>query len=194
MKSMRFIVPALVAVCLLVATLAWGQSGSVEQQITALSDQAVLAYLQADTSFIEKYYADDATVIHSDGKLSTKAQEIQNLKSGALKYASIDVQERKIRIHGDTVVTVALSSPKGTLNGKQFSGDYLSTRIWVKQTGNWKVVAFQATRMAPASKRSSDWLLAVTLTRFRRNRLGRLWIGDDSAQVQTTGALRRIKR
>jgi ketosteroid isomerase-like protein len=172
MKSMRIIAPALVA---LVASLAWaqggnppastkesgatsghgeqtGKRGSVEQQITALSDQAVLAYLEADTSFIEKYYADDATVMHSDGKLSTKAQEIENLRSGALKYASIDVQERKIRIYGDTVVAVALSSPKGTLNGKQFSGDYLSTLVWVKQNGNWKIVAYQATRVAPASQ------------------------------------------
>jgi len=158
MGSVRLIALVLVALLQLPARTPLGRGAppskgeNVEEQIKALSDQAVLAYLEADTSFIEKYYADDATVIHSDGKLSTKTQEIKNLRSGALKYATIDVQERKIRIYGDTVVAVALSSPKGTVNGRQFSGDYLSTRIWVKQKGSWKVVAFQATRVPSANK------------------------------------------
>ena len=91
MKKVNIIVLALVAVCLLAAPLALGQGGSAEQQIAALSDQAIQAQLKDDTSFFEKYYADDATIVHSDGKLYTKAEEIANLKSGSLKYESIDM-------------------------------------------------------------------------------------------------------
>jgi len=43
MKSMRFIAPALVAVCLLVVPLAWSQGGNVEQQIKKLTDQVIAA-------------------------------------------------------------------------------------------------------------------------------------------------------
>ena len=102
MKSMRIIAPVLVAVCLLVVPVAWSQGGNVEQQIAALDDQVVQAYLKADTGFMEKYFADDYTAVHSDGKLTTKAQEIENCKSGALKHESMDVRERKIRVYGDT--------------------------------------------------------------------------------------------
>jgi uncharacterized protein (TIGR02246 family) len=175
MRKVNLIVLAVVAIYLLTAPLALGQGGnppastkesgatsghgqtaveqtskSIEQQIAALSDQAVHAYLKGDTGFIEKHYADDATIIHSDGKLSTKAQEIENFKSGALKYESIDVHDRKIRVYGNTAVVVALSSTKGTLGGKPFSGDFRSTRIWVKEHGNWKIVEFQSTRETPS--------------------------------------------
>jgi hypothetical protein len=150
MKKVNLIALALIAICLLAAPRALGQGGTVEQQITALSDQETAAYLKADTSFFEKYVADDRTAIHRDGKLSTKAQEIENLKSGTLKYEAIHVLGRQIRTYGDTAVVLTLSSSKGTLSGKSFSGDILSTRIFVKQKGSWKEVASQSTRVAPS--------------------------------------------
>jgi len=152
MKSVRITAPALVGVCLLVATLALARGGNVEQQVTALNDEVAQAYLKGDTSALEKYFADDVTIIHSDGKLITKAEEIENFKSGALKFESIDVHERKLRVYGDTAVASLLASIKGTSNGKPFSGDIRNTRVWVKQMGNWKVVSFQITRVAPASQ------------------------------------------
>jgi len=152
MKSMRVIAPVLVAICLLVALLAWSQGGNTEQQIKTLQDQVVQAYLKADTGFMEKYFADDYTAIHGDGRLYTKAQEIENYKSGALKYESIDLHERKIRAYGDTAVDIVLASAKGTYGGKAFSADFRATHFWVKRKGNWKIVAFQTTRVAPVSQ------------------------------------------
>jgi ketosteroid isomerase-like protein len=151
MKSMRLIASVMVAVCLLVAPLAWSQGGNVEQQIKTLQDQVVQAYLKADTGFMEKYFADGYTAIHGDGRLYTKAQEIENYKSGALKYESIDLRERKIRAYGDMAVDIVLASAKGTYGGKSFNADFRATHIWVKRKGNWKIVAFQTTRVAPPS-------------------------------------------
>ena len=78
MKKVKSIVLALVTVCLLVVPLAWSQGGNVEQEIRSLIDQTKEANLKADVSFFEKHYADDATIIHSDGSMSTKAQEIES--------------------------------------------------------------------------------------------------------------------
>jgi len=159
MKSIRIIAPALIGVCLLVAASAWARGDygykkkeNSEQQIATLSDQEIQAYLKADTGFMEKYFADDYTAIHGDSRLYTKAQEIENYKSGALKYESIDVRERKIRAYGDTAVVIWLVSSKGTYGGKSFSGDFRVTDVWVKQNGNWKFVAFQVTRVPPPSQ------------------------------------------
>jgi ketosteroid isomerase-like protein len=180
MRKLSFIPLAVVSICLFVAPLALGQGGSppastkesgktsgkgmtaaeqtgkggkggnVEQQIRVLSDQAVQASLKGDASFYEKYLADDATIIHSDDKLSSKAQEIENLKSGSLKYESLEEHETKIRVYGNTAVAVTLVSAKGTFRGKPFSGEYRATRIWVKQNGNWTIVEFQASGGAGA--------------------------------------------
>jgi len=152
MKSMRLIAPALVAVCLLVVPLAWSQGGNVEQQIKKLTDQLIAAELKVDTDSYGKLLADDYTGIYPSGTLVTKAQDIEDLKSGALKYESVDVREIKIRAYGYTAVAVSLVSTKGTRGGKSISADYRVTRVWVKRKGNWRTVAFQATRVAPPSQ------------------------------------------
>jgi ketosteroid isomerase-like protein len=148
MKSVRLIAPLLV--CLLVVPLAWCQ-GNVEQQIKTLSDQLAQAYIKGDTSFWEKYLADDYIGVYASGQKYTKSESVQ---PGALKYESFDVREMKIRVYRDTAVVTSLTSAKGTIRGegKPFSGDYRTTRVWVKQKGGWKLVAFQSTQVPPASQ------------------------------------------
>ena len=148
MRKVNLIVPAFVAIIyLLVAPVALAQGGSAEQQISALSDQMIQAQLKADTSYFEKHYADDAMIVHGNGKLFTKAEEIADLKSGCLKYELNEVRERKIHVFGDTAVVAFLISYKGTVSGKPFTGDLRRTVVWVKQEGNWKIVAYQVTRL-----------------------------------------------
>jgi hypothetical protein len=149
MKKMSFVAVALVAISLLAAPLALGQGGSVEQQIKTLSDQLAQAYVKGDTSFFEIYLADDYTGIYASSQPYTKAE---SLKPGAFKFESFDMHEMKIRVYGDTAVVTSLTSAKGTINGKPFSGDFRTTRVWVKQKGGWKLVAFQSTQVPPASQ------------------------------------------
>jgi len=137
----------LFSVWLLAAPLAFAQGGNVEQQISALSDEMIQANLKGDTNFYQKYYADDATIVHGNGKLFTKDQDIADLKSGSLKYESIDVREKTIRVYGDTAVVHLLLTFKGSLSGQPFGPLNLRrTVVWNNQKGNWKVVAWQVTR------------------------------------------------
>jgi ketosteroid isomerase-like protein len=149
MKSMRTIVPAVLVVCLLVAPLAWGQDGNVEEQIKTLSEQLSKAYVKGDTSFFEKYLADDYLGINASSQPYTKTE---SLKPGAVKYDSFDVHEMKIRVYGDTAVVTSLTSSKGAFGGKPFSGDFRTIRVWVKQKDGWKLVAFQSTQVPQASQ------------------------------------------
>jgi ketosteroid isomerase-like protein len=148
MKSLRLIAPVLV--CLLVVPLAWCQ-GNVEQQIKTLSDQLAQAYIKGDTSFWEKYLADDYIGVYASGQKYTKSESVQ---PGALKYESFDVRESKIRVYGNTAVVNQLTSATGTVrkDGKPFSGLYRTTRVWVKEKDGWRLVSFQSTQVPPASQ------------------------------------------
>jgi hypothetical protein len=138
---------------LFVVPRAWNQSGNAEQQIKGVSDQISVAMLKADTDSLEKLLADDYTAIRTGGVFFNKAQEIEYVKSGALKYETNDVQDLKVRIYGRTAVTTMLVSYKGTLDGKPSSGTNRATRVWVKQNGNWKCVSYQTTRMPSANSK-----------------------------------------
>lgn len=136
----------LVSAWLLAAPLARAQANA-EQQVSALSDAMIQANLTGDADFYRQHYADDATIVHGNGKLFTKDQDIADLQSGALKYEAIDVREKTIRVYGDTAVVHLLLSFKGSLGGQAFGPIALRrTVVWVRQPADWKVVAWQVTR------------------------------------------------
>ena len=137
-----------ITVSLLVVPLAWSQGGSTEQQIKTLGEQLNAANLKGDTSFLEKVLADDYTGVRGDGSVLTKAQEIEKYKSGAIKYETNDVQDLKIRVYGHTAVSTSLSSSKNMRDGQQHIGTTRNIRVWVKQKGTWKCVAYQTTRVS----------------------------------------------
>lgn len=147
MRKINLVVSALFSVWLLAAPPASAKGGNAEQEISALSDAMIQANLKDDTGFYQKYYAKDATIVHGNGKLFTKDQEIADLKSGALKYESIDVREKTIHVYGKTAVVHILLTFKGLLGGKPFGPiDLRRTVVWVNEKGNWQIVAWQVTR------------------------------------------------
>jgi len=127
-------------------------SGGVEAQIEKLSDEGREAALKGDTSFLEKQTTDDYTSITGTGAVLTKSEMIQMRKSGDIKYSSIDVSDRKVRMHGNTAIFTATAEVKGTLKGNDISGSYRIGQVWVKQGGTWKIAQIQSTKVQETSK------------------------------------------
>jgi Domain of unknown function (DUF4440) len=123
--------------------------GNVEQQIRTLHDQGRQAALKGDAGFLEEHLAASYFGIGGDGRLRSKAESIQNVKSGSIKYESIDERDVKVNTYGDTAIVNSMASVKLISNGKPIAGDYRATFVYVKQGGDWREVAFQATPVSP---------------------------------------------
>ncbi len=121
---------------------------NVEQQIRTLHDQGRQAAMKGDAGFFEKHLAAGYFGIGGDGRLRTKAEAIQDFKSGGIKYEAIDERDVKVNTYGDTAVVNSMAAVKLTSNGKPIGGDYRATFVYVKQGGAWREVAFQATPVA----------------------------------------------
>lgn len=128
------------------------QTFNVEEQIRTLHDQTRQAVLHGDADFLEKHLASKYLGIGGDGRLRTKAETIQEFKSGAIKYESLDEHDVKVNTYGNAAIVNSIASAKLTANGKPISGDFRATFVYVKQGGNWKEVVFQATPVAPESR------------------------------------------
>ena len=120
-------------------------AGNAEQQIPALHDQGREAALKGDAGFFEKCLANSYLGIGGDGRLRTKAETLQDFKSGGIKYESIDERDVKINTYGNTAVVNSLASVKMINSGKPVNGDFRATFVYVKHDGHWEEVAFQAT-------------------------------------------------
>ena len=131
------------------SALALGQGGNVEQSIKALTAQLDQAALKGDAAPYEKLAAGDYTSINIFGTTSTKADILEGLKSGKIKFEAIDVLDMKVRVYGDTALVNYTENVKGRSGDTDLSGQYRTVRVWVKRKGQWQAVSFQATRVAP---------------------------------------------
>src|SRR5215471_16744566 len=118
---------------------------STIREIVDMERQAREASLHRDPDFSQKTLADDYVAITPLGQVTTKQDTVSARKSGQLKYDSINVTDMVVRLYGDTAVVTARADVRGHQLGEDFSGPYRYTRIWVRRTGHWQAVSYQAT-------------------------------------------------
>jgi hypothetical protein len=153
MSQLRLLAVAICVLCMGVFTFAQesttgaGDNSGVEEKIKQLEQGLRDHVLKGDTSMAEQYLADDYVNINAAGQMLEKSQTIQAVKTGVVKYSSIDVTDERVRVYGDTAIDNVTSNTKLTVNGKDWSGQYRTTIVWVKQNGQWKRVSFQTTRV-----------------------------------------------
>ena len=93
--------------------------------------------------------SDDYTFITLKGEMRTKADILKGFASGSFHYESRQISDLKVRLYENTAIVTGRSVQKGMENGKDYSGDYRFTRVYVKQEGRWLTVALQTTLIRP---------------------------------------------
>ncbi|HEX9108110.1 MAG TPA: nuclear transport factor 2 family protein [Longimicrobiales bacterium] len=120
-----------------------------EEEIRAIEEQRNQAILHGDAAALDRMTSDDYTFITIRGELRTKADILQGFKSGSFHYDSRTISDLKIRTYGNSAVVTGRAIQQGSENGKDYSGDYWFTRVYVKQQGRWITVALQTTLIRP---------------------------------------------
>ena len=82
-----------------------------------------------------------------DGKTPDKAKALADLKAPGNSLDSFEMGPMKVRIFGNTAVVTGSDSEKSAENGKDTSGKYIWTDVFVKQNGKWRAVASQSTKV-----------------------------------------------
>jgi len=108
------------------------------------------AMTKRDIAALDRILGDDHSVITKDGSILTKAQEIENYKSEASSNELFDLEPMKVRVFGDTAVVTGGHREKSYNFGKDTSGHYRWTDIFVKRSGRWQAVASELTRVEDA--------------------------------------------
>jgi ketosteroid isomerase-like protein len=115
------------------------------REIVDLERQAKEASLHRDADFSERTLAEDYVAITPLGQVTTKQDNVRARKSGQLRYEAMNITDMVVRVYGDTAVVTARADVRGHQLGEDFSGPYRYTRIWVRRSGHWQTVSYQAT-------------------------------------------------
>jgi ketosteroid isomerase-like protein len=136
-----------VAVLAVVSSLGLGQVTNKQAKTTDSPERTVMllesdwyeATIKKDTATIDKILADD-WVVQTASSASTKAEAMDDLKSGNFKMESGTLLDLKARVFGDVVVVIGSDESKRSYNGKDTSGPSIWTDIFVKRQGRWQAV------------------------------------------------------
>jgi ketosteroid isomerase-like protein len=122
--------------------------GNVEQQLIQMEKDWAQAIVKGDEATLEQLEADDISTTQDDGSVTTKKDDIANLKSGDTKYTSLTEDDFHVRTYGNAAVVTGRYATKGTTKGKEFETTGRFTDTWIKRNGRWQAVASQDTLIA----------------------------------------------
>lgn len=130
------------AVAMMVAatTFVFGQSKD-EQAVRQTLTEVAAALSRNDADALDRFYADDYTLVGSTGVLINKTQRLASFRNGEVKLESFTYNDVKVRVYGNTAVVNALVKYK--LNGQDVVNP--STLTLVKNGDQWQIVAAQGT-------------------------------------------------
>jgi hypothetical protein len=117
----------------------------VEQTILAMDDARIIAAKNSDAAALDSIYADDFQLITHNGLVRGKREQVDDYKTGALRYMSFELVERKILILDTVAVVWSRERSVILYHGSQdVGGDRRITRIWVLRGGRWQLLSAQA--------------------------------------------------
>jgi uncharacterized protein (TIGR02246 family) len=117
---------------------------SDEQEIVNLFEDGDRALIAADVIELSRIFADDYLQYDESAKPFTKQDVLDNLKSRAIRYASMISTGRHIRLLSEDVAIVHGSEEDVVEQGGQrFPVSYVYMDVVVKRNGRWQIAGSQ---------------------------------------------------
>jgi hypothetical protein len=119
---------------------------NAEKEIRELEKDLIAAILRRDEDFIERILADELTCITPFGEIVGK--NMMTNFDEKLVNESIETDEIKVRVYDGTAVVTGRAIVKSRYDDRDLSGRYRFTRVYLKREKQWRIIAYQATRIA----------------------------------------------
>lgn len=126
----------------------YGNRHDERRQIEKLEEQVRQAEIAGDVPFLDRLLSDDFVGISMVGDVNTKAQQLQRMRTHAMVFTSIRLDDAKIKLLGQVAVVTSRARVEGTSDGQSISGTYRYTRVYLHgPAGAWKITNFEVTRI-----------------------------------------------
>ena len=143
MKSVTLII----FVAVLTSRLSLAQTPA-QQEVLQFERDACKAFLDANVAALERALTPDFTLTVSNGEVSTRADEINELRTGKVHYDMFENYDMLARLYGhDTAVVLGKTRVKGTADGKPFDRVVQFTDTLIKRDGRWQLAAGHVSRI-----------------------------------------------
>ncbi len=128
------------------------EGGSQHKEIEGLEQDWRQALISSNVTALDRLLADDYLGVTANGTLETKADLLALRRGGTVRISELNLSDLKIRVYGDTAVVTSRAELTGTNGGTDISGHYRYTRVYNRREGQWRIVSFEASRIADSGR------------------------------------------
>jgi ketosteroid isomerase-like protein len=105
------------------------------------------AMVQNDVATLASLLSDDLSYTHTSGLTETKAQFLETLRSGRLRYLSIRPRDLVVRHRGETAIVTGQSAMRTRTAGGENAFAIRFLEVYVRDPTGWRLAAWQALRL-----------------------------------------------
>jgi len=119
-----------------------------EKEVLQFEQDAFKAFLDADVAALERVLTPDFTLTLSSGDVNTRANEINELRSGKIHYDVFENYDMTARLYQEnTAIVLGKTRVKGISEGKPFDRVVQFTDTLVKRDSRWQLAAGHVSRL-----------------------------------------------
>ncbi|CAH2806652.1 MAG: Zn-dependent hydrolases, including glyoxylases [uncultured Paraburkholderia sp.] len=119
------------------------------EAIRGLERERFRAMVDGDGFSLDALVADNVSYVHTNGKRETKRQFIDGITAGRRRYRQIEVQSQDVLpVGNETCVVTGRALIEMEANNGALLFPIAYTAIHTQEDGQWRLVAWQATRCA----------------------------------------------
>lgn len=122
-------------------------STNVEQELITLSQEKWRWMSERDVDALAALFHEQAIFVHMGATMS-KDQELDVIRSGAIHYKDVDIQEASVRFIG-TTTAILLNKIRlvAVVGGNEVTNPFVVTEVYVQQGDTWTLASLSFTRL-----------------------------------------------
>lgn len=113
-------------------------------ELSRLEGQWNTAHLHGDANALDELWADDLSVVVPRMAPISRAGALGMIRSGRFHFDRYETSRLGFRVYGDAAVVTGRLQRTRRMEAKTLEDDWQFTKVYVRQGGRWRVVAFQA--------------------------------------------------
>ena len=123
-----------------------------KEEVRKIDDEQFQAILRGDADALERIYADDISFTYASGQIVSKAQAVDDLRSGRNKLFKLDHDDIRVHAFGKNTVVVT-GRTQSTLaccevGARPTQVHRRFTDVYERLNGRWQLIAHQVTPIA----------------------------------------------
>jgi ketosteroid isomerase-like protein len=107
------------------------------------------ALVRKDAARLESFLAEDFILSGLYPSVETRAQYLQTVQMPDRTLEPLVLEDRRVRIYGDTAVSTGRAQLKGVWNDRPLAITFRYTDVFVLRAGHWLAVASHVSKIEP---------------------------------------------